>query len=66
MNLPDVDLTSLTKEDKELEDKVLKLIHEHLNCKFEDLDENLKDLAIKLAISSVIPNIVNRVLRGEG
>jgi len=63
--MQDIDFTQFTKEDPVLEEKVIKLIDGHLSDKFEDLSEGTRELAIKLTLSTVIPNIVNRLMRGE-
>lgn len=63
MDLPNIDFTKLTAEDPELEDKVIKLIDEHINKKHQNLDDNLRSLSRKLVLSTVIPNIIERLLR---
>lgn len=63
MTLPDVDFTSFATADPELEDKVIKLIDEHINMKHQNLDDSLRSLSRKLVLSTVVPNIIERLLR---
>lgn len=70
MNFDNIDFTRITEKDLVIESKILRLVDEHIDehirNKFNDFNDQIRNLCRAVILSDVIPNIVNRLLSGKG